>query len=409
MELGGVEEECGGQRHQAVGAVFPDMAIGFQVELDGTVVSSELLMHDDRQAPDRKPYLGLADPGPCGRLFRQFHTAEVDAHLVGPEEEAAEVLITLLGIHQSVAARVGAVDIGAVSLPHVGVVDVDEPVAARSYGLLDQPVVGRVRSDEAEHAAYIEGLGRDFVGPPASRWCGALNRARRQVGVHPLRDEHVRSIRSEGLHGPVHEPPANIEGDSPVRRAIGEETVHQLAAGPAGLAGGRIGRARHLLDHAACKQAAHGVGHQVHFGSAGFEADQLDEVVQPLRGPLKVELLWNPDDRGAEGGSGVVVEAMHPNGRRGYRAIVLRRQIRLLITADQELVPLIVHQPQERAFELVKGRYLVATDADMRGTAVESVERIISLLVHAARRAGVPAQIDNGLSLRHVACVLPGR
>lgn len=157
-----------------------------------------------------------------------------------------------------------------------------------------------------------------------------------------------------------------------------------------------------LLDHAACEQPSHGVGDQMHLGGAGLPADELDEVIEALCRLFEVEFLRGRGYGRTEGGRGIVVEAVHPDGVGRDRAIGLRLEIRMLVAAHQELIALVAHQPQQGTLELVKARRPLPADANVSGAAVEPVERVVDLLVHTARRTGISPQVDDGWSLRHV-------
>src|SRR5262249_52794452 len=144
-------------------------------------------------------------------------------------------------------------------------------------------------------------------------------------------------------------------------------------------------------------EAAHRVGdevdlaRQVGAGIARPGDDLLNEVVEAPGRPLDVEpisgdLPMAPPQRTLDqvlmgllgkGGSSLIVEPVNPDGRRlsevGGRIV----QDTLLAPVHVDLIALVADQPEERSFELVKGRIAIAANPDMSGPAVKSVERIL--------------------------------
>ena len=149
-------------------------------------------------------------------------------HAQPAEQEAREVLVALLGVHDAVVARVAAVHEGArrAHVLPVGarpvrgrVVDAYEAVA----GLAGAPrrkaaqrrVVARVGADEVEDA-----LGREVL---HDRDVVALGQA--EVAGHLLAVEVVHVAEGEPGRHVAHD--AHV--DAVVRRGVGEELVHRAA------------------------------------------------------------------------------------------------------------------------------------------------------------------------------------
>src|SRR5690242_19453806 len=108
--------------------------------------------------------------------------------------------------------------------------------------------------------------------------------------------------------------------------------------------------------------------------------DPLNQILMRFRG---------------EGGCGPIVEPVDPDGRRLRE--VSRRVVQdtLLAAVDIRVVALVAEQPDERAFELVKGGRAIACNPDVSGSAVESVERILYHGIYSRSWATVSTYVYN--------------
>jgi hypothetical protein len=193
-----------------------------------------------------------------------------------------------------------------------------------------------------------------------------------------------------------------------MRGAVGEKPGHQvLRRFPVPAAGVR--QKADLLHHAARDQAAHGVGHQKYPGRPGLLADEHDQVIQSGRCRFDVEsvgcdLLMDPPEQALdhvlvrwrhEGGRGLIVEPVDPQGRRGNALVTSVEQVPVLVTVHEQLITLIGHQAQQWPLELVEHRIPVSADPDMSGPGVESVKRVIYGDIDSGRRPGIPSHVHN--------------
>jgi len=109
---------------------------GHLAELDRAVVRGHLVVEQHRQPADADADLGLPDVEHVGgRGRRQGRVDQPGGGLAGAEQEAAQVLVALFGIHLAVAAGMGAVHERPAGSPHVGVVDLHQPVALGAHRL----------------------------------------------------------------------------------------------------------------------------------------------------------------------------------------------------------------------------------------------------------------------------------
>jgi len=96
-----------------------------------------------------------------------------------------------------------------------------------------------------------------------------------------------------------------------------------------------------------------------------------------------------------EGGRGLIVEPVDPQGRRGNALVTGVEQVSVLVTVHEQLITLIGHQAQQRPLELVEHRIAVSADPDMSGPGVESVKRIVHGDIDSGSRPGIPSHVYN--------------
>jgi hypothetical protein len=194
-----------------------------------------------------------------------------------------------------------------------------------------------------------------------------------------------------------------------MRGGVGEEPVDEFGSRRPRLA--VVRGLRDLLQHAARDQPAHAVRHQVDLRRARLRQDLLDEVIHPGRRALNVEpgrghlpldvveqtTKERPLGRSGEGIRGRVVEAVDPDRSLSIAQPPVRDgvQVGVLPAPDEHLVPLVHHQPQHRAFELVELRVAVPVDTNVRSARVEPVERVVDRRVDPGGGSRVTADVDD--------------
>jgi hypothetical protein len=214
------------------------------------------------------------------------------------------------------------------------------------------------------------------------------------------------------LLGPVQR--ADVKGNAAVRGAVGEELADQVLRRSPGVVFARIripgvGQQADFLHHAARHQTAHGMRDDDHFVRAGLAQHKVDQVIEAGGGGFYIETgradpvmkpgvqpLENTLMRlGNKRSRGLVVEPVHPQRGRRKRAVRRILQKGMLVSMNQQLILLVDHKPQHRAFELVKHGVAVAANPHMSGTVVKPVERVVDLGVDARRRPGVSPHIND--------------
>src|SRR5918996_203307 len=211
-----------------------------------------------------------------------------------------------------------------------------------------------------------------------------------EIAVHLRGGKDVRAVGAKGLQRPIDQSAPRFEADSAVRCTEREEPIDELLAGGPIPALGVLLKGD-LLEHASAHQSAHRVSKEVDPPGPRLPEHELHVLVEPDRRFLDIEvdrLLAECRGRG-------VVEAVHPNGASLDLSVAPRFQVRGLISLDEQLVVLVIDQPEQWALELVEAGVAISIRPHMCRAIVEPVERIVPLLVNSARPAGVTPHVDD--------------